>query len=249
MAVRDDTGDLVVDSAGAGNWHPRLPGPPSDFPTTATFALRREESEFFRDQLRIRARGSLLQFLVETRQDVTQIDAPWNVLNRSDMPKDLISMLDDGQHYSELMHGAQLLYNLMLAEKRKHKDWVGRYMDSLAGWEATVSPRMALYSAWDRQHFWSLLQRANGHLPAAAKLFSERWIVLVLECQASHIAQSASARQLIAEREQRMKGTRARLVNPDQLNLWGGASGTGQLDYRWDITQKVVNDIVRGFPD
>jgi hypothetical protein len=244
---RDDSGDLDIDSTISGNWHPRLPEPPGDFPGAASFALTPEESIFFLEQLRIKARGSLLLFLVEEKQSLAKIDQPWNTPFRDEMPKDLITMLDHGQCYSELMHGAQLLYNLMLAEKRKQEEWIVKYKALLGAWAASASLRLAQHRSWDRAEFWSVLYKANSRLPAGAKLFSDRWIALVLDGSATKIERLESARRLITEREQRLKGSRARLANQDQLNLWGGASGTEQLNYRWGITKTVVGDIVRGF--
>lgn len=247
LVRRDETGDLAVSSAIPANWHPRLPEPSSDFPNDASFALTREESTFFLEQLRIMAPGSLLLFLVEARQSLAEIELPWNLTFRDEMPRNLIALLDHGQCYSELMHGAQLLYNLMLAEKRKHGEWIARYQALLTGWAASLSSRLAQHRNWDRAKFWSLLYKADGRLPVGAKVFSEHWIALVLENGTKTIERHEAARRLIAEREQRLKGSRARLDNQDQLNLWGGASGTEQLNYRWGITKTVVDDIVQGF--
>jgi hypothetical protein len=54
------------------------------------------------------------------------------------------------------------------------------------------------------------------------------------------------ATSLIADRERALKGPRARLFNDAQLAMWGGASGTARLAYRWGITRALTDDIVAG---
>jgi hypothetical protein len=53
-------------------------------------------------------------------------------------------------------------------------------------------------------------------------------------------------RQLILQREYDLKGQRARLQNRQALLLWRGDAGSRQLDYRWEVTQAIVNDILDG---
>ena len=57
---------------------------------------------------------------------------------------------------------------------------------------------------------------------------------------------SSDARELITDREHRLKRGRARIGNPRALELWNGAAGTAQLDYRWSRPVKVLlNDILK----
>ena len=57
---------------------------------------------------------------------------------------------------------------------------------------------------------------------------------------------SSDARELITDREHGLKRVRARIGNPRALELWNGAAGTAQLDYRWGRPVKVLlNDILK----
>jgi hypothetical protein len=56
----------------------------------------------------------------------------------------------------------------------------------------------------------------------------------------------AGARQLIKDREYTLKKSLARLENPRALELWNGAAGAGQLDFRWGVTRQIVTDIMEG---
>ena len=43
-----------------------------------------------------------------------------------------------------------------------------------------------------------------------------------------------------------MKRGRARLTNRRALELWGGASGSGRLQYRWLTAKRLLRDIFDG---
>jgi hypothetical protein len=241
----DDVGDLAPGATATANWHPRLPEPPVRFPDEADFALRKPEAGFFRDQLRIHASDSLLLFLVEAGKPVESLEFPWQHPSIAEMSERLRRWLHHGQMFSELMVGAAYLYNLMLSEQLPNPEWVEAYQKALNEWATSTDERRSIYVAWNRDEFWRELVKLNPRLPPGVRQFAEQWIQRVLSVQAK-FPQDPDARALIAERERRLKGRRARLANREQLLLWGGASGAFQLDYRWGITTTVVNDIVRG---
>ena len=241
----DNPGDLAVDAETSARWHLRLPPPPESFPTEASFALRRSEAVFFLEQLRLHAGDSLLLYLVEAEETVEDLQFPWQHPRLGDMGPRLRRWLKHGQMFSELMVGASLLYNLMLAEKLPNESWAEGYRSSLNDWAARTAERESIYVAWDRDEFWRELRLLNPRIPQGVHRFSEQWIQRTLSAPTG-MPTDREAHGLVAAREYQLKGRRARLGNPEQLQLWGGASGAFQLDYRWGITTTVVNDIVRG---
>jgi hypothetical protein len=51
---------------------------------------------------------------------------------------------------------------------------------------------------------------------------------------------------LIENRERQLKRGRARIGNPRAWELWSGAAGTGQLDYRWNRpVRTLINDLLQ----
>jgi hypothetical protein len=60
------------------------------------------------------------------------------------------------------------------------------------------------------------------------------------------VSDSRSARDLIRQRERRLKGKLSRLDNARSLELWNGAAGTGRLVYRWGVAQTMLIDIMEG---
>jgi hypothetical protein len=63
---------------------------------------------------------------------------------------------------------------------------------------------------------------------------------------AVQLCDSPVFRQLIREREHRLKKNLARIDNPRAQELWTGDSGTAQLEYGWFISQRLVGDIFDG---
>jgi hypothetical protein len=75
--------------AGRANWHTGLPDIPADFPSVATFTLRRAEAEYLRERILSHCDKSLLAVLVRERTDVEGIDFAWDldqVAARTDWP-------------------------------------------------------------------------------------------------------------------------------------------------------------------
>jgi hypothetical protein len=249
VRLRDESGDQRVDAPPHGtNWNPHLPLQPDGFPSSCTFQLTEAESVFFRDQLRMHASGSLLHFLVERGEKLTDIELPWEHPALHEMPTQLQEWLHHAQCFSELMHGVQLLYNVLLAEQSGKEDLVQQYSANMTDWAARTTERRQGYSEWNRAEFWSRLRRVNLYLPRAVEEFSESWIKMALNIDsASQYIADRTTRTLLANREHQLKGPRARLLNRTQLDTWGGASGTAALNYRWYITRTMVNDIVDGF--
>lgn len=62
------------------------------------------------------------------------------------------------------MHGAPLLYNLMLAEQAQLKDGVAKYLQSLAQWAGTLSKRARVLAQWNRVRFWDIVRSVNPRI-------------------------------------------------------------------------------------
>jgi hypothetical protein len=246
--ARDDASDVQqVDHHLTGSWNPHIPKPPVDFPDGACLDLTRAEAEFFAEHLAFHARESLLHFLVDGRDAGVDVAFPWEHAKAEHMPSPLSTWVRDARCYSLFMHGSALLYNLMLAELRGNEEWLNGYRYQFAEWAASVDGDRAKIVAWDRSAFWSRLHAENPRLPRPARAFSEQWIEAVLGSPSvARLESSSTARQLIDDRERRIKGHRARLHSPAHLELWGGSAGSQRINYRWAITSAVAADIIAG---
>jgi len=236
------------EAAPRGHWHPHLPDAPSGFPEAATFRLTREEADYLSDRFRTYAPGSLVSFLVDSGRAFERTDFPWQHPLLGSAPARAREDVDHARCFSEALHGAALLYNLMLAQELGNSQWTDEYQAELAKWAAMAEDRRDVLRAWDRAAFWQLVEQVNPRVSPRTRGFCDTWIDRVLASPAiARLAEDVVARQLVSEREHRMKGARSRLHHREYLELWGGESFAGQLDYRWTTTQTFALDIAKGY--
>ena len=230
----------------AENWDPGLPDPPDGFQRWATLTLTKEEAEYLHDRIVTNCGQSLLAFLVD-RTAPAEVSFVWMHPELAQFPQSLQLQVEHARNFSEVMHGAALLYNLMLGEKSGREDEITQYEDKLATWSKTIQSRQAALALWDRQDFWGTVVSEGARIPLRTRHFVDRWIDLVLESEdAAALSTDEIAQSLIYDREVTLKRNRARLQNPRALELWSGAAGAGQLDYRWGVVNKIINDILKG---
>jgi hypothetical protein len=185
-------------------------------------ALRLEQGGTVLGQLVLQAKGcSALQKL----DDVAQLA----------LPAPLMRQLRQALKFSSLMHGAALLYNLMLAEHFDH-DSLERYRQALAEWGDTRPPLDAT-----AEDLLAPLIKAGpliGFAPSEKTLrFIKDWIGVARQ------PNGKDARDLIHRRERSVKPGRARLDLDRQDYTWTGSSGAGRLTYRWERVQQYLRDL------
>lgn len=230
------------------NWDAHLPPPPADWLSATTFSLTREESDYLLGRIAERAPESLLTHILLSRQEVADEQwFPWDVPYRDPLPRALAGRLTHARNFSEVMHGAALLYNLLLAEQQTGHAFVPRYQDALQDWWDDVQARHAELAVWDRAEFWRLVQKdCRARVRPVTVRFIDDWIDLALSApSATFIADGQVARRLVTNQEHAVKPGRARIGNPRATENWEGSSGSAQLDYRWNRPVRAsVNDIL-----
>lgn len=230
------------------NWHPHLPDPPSGFSNTSvSVALRQQDAEYLRERIQARRPASLLAVLAG-RADVDDLEAsrPWDLAHLADVSPALRDDLRDASHFAACMQGAALLYNLMLSELKKRDDWQDKYRRRLAKWADGVhEPGLALED-WRLDGVWRVVRTQGRSLRYPTRSFVERWVENLKRAGPGGIADNGNARTLVRDRETQLKRGRARFTNPRRLELWGGASGTGLMSYRWDSAKRILRDIFVG---
>lgn len=243
---RRDDGDLI-DSKIRANWHSGLPDPPDGFPQQASFRFTKVEAEYLQERILSHATGTLLAFLAGQGEGCEPCTFPWENPQRSLFPKQIQDILFHARIFSEVVFGAALLYNLMLAEKSDRDDLAERYRVELHDWVVACVGRQSDLKKWDPSHFWATASPAHVRIPLSTKNFVNEWFSLALPpTNAAKIADYTTARELIHNRERHLKKGLARLDNSRALELWNGESGAFQLDYRWGTTQTILNDLFLG---
>jgi hypothetical protein len=230
----------------SASWSSSLPRAPSGFLERATFALPRRESKYLAE--RIWEFGSTVFGELLSCADV-EIDSAfvWQTAFAAKLGPSLKDQIAHAQNFSELMHGAALLYNFMLACDANRKSLRDEYRDELRTWAELIDAARTRYASWDRKRFWTIVSESMHAVSLPARKFVDGWIDRTLRnAKLTDIADDPAAQSLVAAREAQVKRTRKRLGNPRALERWNEASGAGQIDYRWFRVKTIANDIRQG---
>ena len=227
-------------------WHHALPDAPEQFPSKCVLALRKVDAEYLRERILLRQPGTLLAYIVDRVASPSACDFPWKHPQKASFPERNRVELEHARKYALVMHGARLIYNLLLAEKSGKKDSIERFNDELDAWAGEVEAERPELLQWDRNAFWALVLGVNRGVGLRTRGFVDAWLNIVLSQPANALKRFAQARTLVGDRERRLKGGLSRLENARALELWGGESGAYRDSYRWFKVQTIVNDIVKG---
>ena len=161
-------------------------------------------------------------------------------------------MLHQASRFSLTMHGAALLYNLLVAERYEAMGYTrveqpeAYYREALDTWADDIRNNAGELQRWDREALWRHVLDRNPRILQPTQLFVKTWTAAVLDGTALTCADSPQLRQLVSERERRIKKGQSRLVNDKLLGAWAGESGAGLLTFRWGQVRRMVTDIQQG---
>ena len=240
--------DLEHDDLVAPNWHAGLVKPPADFPDKCSLRLTGAEAEYLSERIRLspHSTGSLLAELVARRQPWEAVDFVWQYPQVASLPAPIREKLLHARNFSEVMHGASLLYNLILAEQAHLNDGVSDYRARFEDWANAIVARSSAFRDWKRERFWEIVRAGNPRISGASQDFVNAWWDLSLGGNPARLRDHSAARRLLTERERRLKKNLARIGNPRAQELWSGDSGSAQLEFRWLISQRILADIFQG---
>jgi hypothetical protein len=222
-------------------------GPPRDFPSGCSFALQANEAAYLADRIRASCPGTLLATLIGLRTITDGISFVWDHPRQSEFTESQSLALAHARNFSEIMHGAELVYHWILSVQ------TGRNTQGItelyAQWNEDFEQREGILRTWSREEFWSTVEKAGGRVALPTRKFVGQWWDLCLSVDRTRLYELPAAVELIRQREKQLKRQLARIDNPRAAEIWSGTSGLGRLNYRWGITQRLVNDIVRGLKE
>ena len=233
-------------------WAPTIPSPPDEFfsHSSCNFALTHDEATWLRERIIDAVPESLLQFLVMRGRSHSDSGAyAWDDPEAAASKGPVRDALDEARRFSVAMHGAALLYNLLLAERAEELGLTGHdgrrdgYMTRLDEWQEdfqAINP-----GAWDLNGLWALVAAQGRPAALPTRSFVYEWVDLARE-SGGRLADDDKARELIRNRERVQKRGQARLSNKRLMEQWGGASGSGRLNFRWPVVRRILNEIVDG---
>ena len=245
VARADDPGVMWSRDA---HWHPRMPSPPAGFPWEASFALTLDEADFLRGRLEECCAGTLLAWLARCGSD-SPTDDFWDDPDALRAPRSIRDTVELARRFSRHVEGIPLLYNLVVAERRRDvldvndDGWIDEYRGSLAEWAAEEENEQHPFVP---EVLWDLVLRRGGRLPHPQRIFVESWSQRISELVPDEVANDQGLRTLISEREYRLKGARARLASRNRLMEWTPGVGVGRMDFRWVRVRQILTDLHRG---
>ena len=230
------------------NWHPRMPEPPAGFPWEASFALTSDEADFLRGRLEERCAGTLLAWLARNGS-ATPAEDLWDDPDARRAPVAVRDTVELARRFSLHVEGMPLLYNLLVAERRQRDlgedetEVIEHYRERLAEW---AEQEFAEDQPYDAAPLWELVVRGGRKLREPQRRFVESWSRRLPELDAGRVADDATLRTLITQREWQLKGSRARLANPNRLREWAPGVGVGRMDFRWVRIRRFMMDLHQG---
>lgn len=156
-------------------------------------------------------------------------------MHEAGAPAPLVEDMRCAASFAQVMHGAALLYNEMLAVHFGDEERVDQYSGELDRWRRGL-PRRPLSPGILLGPVRRILD--GRQLNPITLAFVESWFALAWTAP-----QGPEARALIKAREQATKPARSRLSKPAGKSEWSGASGASRLDFRWATTRQYLLDL------
>lgn len=247
MDPRSKESDETEPSREPRVWHPGIPESPDGLMKEASLSLTSEEAQYLRDRVLETKPDSLFAAVLKVESATMGKAFFWEHPVIAKLNANLRSVVQHARNFSELLHGASLQYNLILAREAKDDKLTDEYSLRMGDWATSVTQRWSELVAWydGLSDFWTNPAMLTAHIPLPTKTFVNRWLALVMTGNGlALLPDNEKAQNLIRDRERFLKGKkRARLSNPDARARWSGASGTAQLDYRWRTARAMLDDI------
>ena len=243
---RTDDGEPIAGWNGA-RWNMDRLEPPDGFPDRVDLSLTYDEAGVLRERLLLSCHDSLLATVVDRCDPVDEeVTSIWAHPQLSVFPEEQLAWIGHAHRFATAMYGAALLYNLMLAELRRDDELIVWYQERLTAWHEDLEGSWSSFQSWDRHAFWKLIG-GIGHIPIPTRHFVSQWLdILLSNVDLSGLTEHTRARRLVRDREVWLKRGRSRFESRRHLEMWSGAAGAFEMDYRWFIARRMTNDIIRG---
>jgi hypothetical protein len=239
LRVSSDGEDAASGPQAPAIWTQALLQAPMDLLERAVFRLTADEAQFIIDRLIANQPSALLTLLAREGIDA-ECDYIWTHPHLAAFPAHARRLVRHGEIFSHVMHGAALLYNLALSELRGRDDWAADYRERIETWAAELD--LSVVRGWSLDDFWDAVEHPAHSIRPAAKRFVMQWLDLVIE-GAKQIASAPAARQIVEERERRLKTSQSRYANHAVRDRWTGASGVDRLSFRWSQARSHLRDL------
>lgn len=233
-------------------WHTSIPQAPSGFPGSAPggMSLTYQEAEWLRERIISSVPNSMLAHLA-THPLGPESAVPWDDPTAQAAAGEPQRILHHARLFSDTMHGAQLLYNILIAESYERAGFdrqqgrIEHFEQKMAEWAQDYHHSGVPH--WDLDDFFACVTTIRGStVSPGSAAFVRDWVELLRANDPRQLAAMPQARAVVRDRERRNKGAMARIENRKRLESWGGSSGAGRYVYRWSYVRTILTDIHQG---
>ena len=232
------------------NWHPALPEIPVNMLEKESLNLTTEEADYLVEMVRKNCPESLLSHLfVHQRDERADVEFIWQHLHKDSFPSKLDVQIRHARNFSEIMHGAHLLYNLLLCRLTERQVKEDEYFQRMNEWWKMIHSESNRFNSRPRDTFWRLARQGAGRpINHGTKHFIDTWIDFTLKSDSlEDLLRVASNQRLLEKREHSIKGRRARLTTPQRREDWRPGSGEARLSFRWEIVRTYLADLKHAY--
>ena len=239
---RDRKGDEVEPDPRSVTWHRRLPPPPGDLFESTTFDLTFDEADFLKDRIAANHNDSLLAHLT-LYSGPADVRYPWEHPDQAGFTKRQQELLAHARNFSEVMHGAAITYNVLLAELAKREELADQRRSDYQRWAESLD--RARLRSWSMDRMWELVLDHGYNISWPTRSFVQKWVGLAAALAPS-LLDHKGARGLVEDRERKLKGARSRFTNARARDQWSGEAGLGRMNFRWGTANSFLTDLRDG---
>ncbi len=252
----------ALDSPPESIWNPRLPAMPEGFPDGISMELEPHEAEFLASLLRDsnlaldpiseRRHSSLMPVLLRSSEGEFQAAEAPLFVGFSDIDPELAVHLEMAACFSQIMRAGQLLYVQVVAEARgdEHSEGVLERLErAWTQWEERAAIDSQRLEHWHEHlpDFDELIKTRNPRIVSRDLKFVADWTAEVMGAT-KPLPTNKRARSLIVERENRVKGAKAKILRGERIGQDAAVDIPIPLSFRWEVVHNVIADIRQALP-
>lgn len=233
-------------------WHPTLPQPPGGFPKTEEngLTLAQDEARWLQERILTSCPGTLLAHLLECPTSPNPgLWAPWLDPACRQAEDQTAEWLKDAEAFSFIHHGANILYQRLLAERsvtafgggEANVDRTGELLET---WETERESKMPLLEGWDVEGFLARALQVNRSVNTSTANFAR--IMADAATRHTKLSDNQELRTAVETREKLMKKANSRFRNERRLRVWEAPTRVGALTFRWSQVRRSILDIHAG---
>ena len=138
--------------------------------------LDSHEATYSRERILSTCPGTLLAYLADRGERWQWTDFIWFHDLAADFPTEISHGLAHAQLFSEVMHGAARLYNVMLAEAQGREDLTEEHRAAFGKWADERHAQARRLVGWDLRDFWTFVSASGARVTAPTRTFVTDWI-------------------------------------------------------------------------